>query len=463
MKRILISACCLVLSSTSHAQMNVELLWSRTFDMGRGWCIDACRDGGFVLGCDHFRIIKTDSAGNPEWNRVYAVSQNADIADIMQHPDGGFVAVGSVAAATNDVYIVRTDSMGDTLWTVQMDLFNWDKGWSVELLDDGGYFVAGTSNRVENGDFFLSRLDSAGNILWTEVYLSPEQLQNGDLSSTADGGAIIAGTSAWNQNDSLDGKYYLRVDSQGDLLWTRLLPGRLQSFCWRSKIASNNEYLLVGCNGYNGFWTGDQNAHLCKINDEGDTLWTREYNFQDAVSSAYDVITLGDTGYVMTGTAHGGTCLIRTNSEGDSVWAYVGLANVIGYGVCLCDDGGYAVVGGRLVSQTRYVELARFSPEHPVAISEPRVRHDVTAALLSHFPSPFNSSTQIVYETATRQRATLSVTNILGRHVAMLYDGVLEPGEHRFTFDASALPSGIYFARVEAGEFVQTQKLLLLK
>ena len=82
---------------------------------------------------------------------------------------------------------------------------------------------------------------------------------------------------------------------------------------------------------------------------------------------------------------------------------------------------------------------------------------------LSAYPNPFNSATEIQLYMPKPARSVVSLFDLLGRHVATLYNGVLEPGEHRFTFDASALPSGIYFARVQAGEFVQTQKLLLLK
>ena len=79
------------------------------------------------------------------------------------------------------------------------------------------------------------------------------------------------------------------------------------------------------------------------------------------------------------------------------------------------------------------------------------------------YPNPFNASIIISLDVSHAAISALEIRDLLGRHVAVLHDGMLEPGEYRFTFDASALPSGIYFARVEAGEFVQTQKLLLLK
>jgi hypothetical protein len=55
------------------------------------------------------------------------------------------------------------------------------------------------------------------------------------------------------------------------------------------------------------------------------------------------------------------------------------------------------------------------------------------------------------------------VFDVLGREVAVLKDGLVEAGTHRVTFDGSNLASGIYFARLDAGKFSQTRKLMLLK
>ena len=82
---------------------------------------------------------------------------------------------------------------------------------------------------------------------------------------------------------------------------------------------------------------------------------------------------------------------------------------------------------------------------------------------ISTYPNPFNSLAAIAIGVPTRSAVSLLIHDLLGRHITTLHDGMLEAGEHSFTFNASALPSGIYFARVQAGKFVKTQKLLLLK
>lgn len=83
--------------------------------------------------------------------------------------------------------------------------------------------------------------------------------------------------------------------------------------------------------------------------------------------------------------------------------------------------------------------------------------------LLPAFPNPFNPRTDIVFALPRFGHVSLRVLDLLGREVAVLKDGFVEAGTHRMTFDGSGLASGIYFAQLKAGEFVQTRKLMLLK
>ncbi|RJP81718.1 MAG: T9SS C-terminal target domain-containing protein [Candidatus Zixiibacteriota bacterium] len=78
-------------------------------------------------------------------------------------------------------------------------------------------------------------------------------------------------------------------------------------------------------------------------------------------------------------------------------------------------------------------------------------------------PNPFNPTTALSYELRAASRVTLRVYNTAGREVAALVDGWREAGSHEVTFDAAALASGIYFARLDAEGQSSVQKLVLLK
>jgi hypothetical protein len=94
---------------------------------------------------------------------------------------------------------------------------------------------------------------------------------------------------------------------------------------------------------------------------------------------------------------------------------------------------------------------------------EPNAMQPHFYQLLQNYPNPFNPVTTISYQLPTASRVTLKVYDVLGREVATLADGVEEPGYKSVRWDACNVGSGVYFYRLQAGEFVASRKLLLLK
>jgi hypothetical protein len=84
-------------------------------------------------------------------------------------------------------------------------------------------------------------------------------------------------------------------------------------------------------------------------------------------------------------------------------------------------------------------------------------------ALHQNYPNPFNPSTTIVYDVPVAGRVRLTVWNALGQLVGSLLDEEKGTGRYRESFDASALPSGLYFARLQGGNSVRTLKMMLLR
>jgi len=84
-------------------------------------------------------------------------------------------------------------------------------------------------------------------------------------------------------------------------------------------------------------------------------------------------------------------------------------------------------------------------------------------ALMQNYPNPFNPVTVIKYALPKASRVTLVVYNVLGQAVATLANETQEVGYHQVEFEGRGLASGVYFYRIEAGDFVATRKLLLLK
>jgi len=94
-----------------------------------------------------------------------------------------------------------------------------------------------------------------------------------------------------------------------------------------------------------------------------------------------------------------------------------------------------------------------------------------TFALEQNYPNPFNPATKIrfsipsvgTHSYASPQNVLLKVYDVLGKEVVTLVNEQREPGVYEVQFDAGGLPSGIYFYKIQAGSFVQTKKMILLK
>lgn len=83
--------------------------------------------------------------------------------------------------------------------------------------------------------------------------------------------------------------------------------------------------------------------------------------------------------------------------------------------------------------------------------------------LSNNYPNPFNPTTVISYQLPEASQVTLKVFDMLGREVAILVDGRISAGQHEVQFDASNHSSGLYLYKLQAGEFVQTKKMMLIK
>ena len=168
---------------------------------------------------------------------------------------------------------------------------------------------------------------------------------------------------------------------------------------------------------------------------------------------------LNETGYVVE----------RKNGDSTSWGQYSILAN-LGPDVTTCTDtlvadSTYytyrvkAVYGGNSSGYSNQAQVLT-----PVSVeSEDIVKMPLVHDLGQNYPNPFNPETSIRFELLVKSEITISVFNALGETIQTLAQGTYDAGRHDVRFYAKDLPSGVYFYRLQAGAYIKTQKMVLMR
>jgi hypothetical protein len=152
----------------------------------------------------------------------------------------------------------------------------------------------------------------------------------------------------------------------------------------------------------------------------------------------------------------GGYLIADTVHPGEGYWVKVSADGQLNL-----SSTGAAPAAGRI----RIVPTTELPPPPPSddPAASPLAGIPAEFALEQNYPNPFNPSTLIRYQLPSASKVSLRVYNLLGEEVAALVDGVQEAGFKSVTWDAAGHPTGVYLCRLRAGDFTETQKLVLLK
>lgn len=294
-----------------------------------------------VPGRDHIYFMKIDGSGDTLWTRVIGGNGSEVAYSVQETSDGGFIigaATSSFGAGGTDFYLIKANSNGDTIWTKTYGGSDQDVLRCVQQTSDGGYILTGTTKSYGIGleDIWLIKTDSQGQTTWTKTYGGSSNDEASAVQQTVDGGYIVAGiTSSFGADP--DNGYLVRTNSTGDTLWTRTYGGDL-----------DEDFRTVQQTTDGGFIAAGACQYLVKTSSTGDTLWTRYYQPSGVIYSIQQLpdggYIMAGSCHPPNQPSYN---IVRTDSIGAILWSrtYGGTENDIAHSIQQTTDGGYIVAG----------------------------------------------------------------------------------------------------------------------
>jgi len=428
-------------------------------------------DGSIYIGSWDKHLYCLDTNGAVQWS---------------QETSGGIVSSpavakdGTVFAGSYDRYLYAYDQDGRRKWRLDC----WDPVFSSPAVapdgavyigsTDGG-FLGGTRNgsitfNYRTGDMVISSpsIGPDGTIYtgtWnnTMMAFNPDgslkwqnRVESAIESSPALGaeGQVYFGT--------MDGRLFA-LDNSGETLWSSELPARIDS----SPVVGMNGEIYIGCS----------DGALYAFSEDGGLLW--KYDSGGAIDSTPAIDELGR---IYFGSRDG--CIYALEPDGALAWRFM-TGGFIDSSPTISPDGIlYAIssdsylygfdIGSPLaksswpkfrgnIAQTGISDYftQTSKPTVPIQANEDAVPHEFR--LNAPFPNPFNPETVISYELPAKTAVTLSIYNASGQLVDTLDQGVMPKGGHSTVWNATDMPSGLYFITLSAGVFRATKKVTLMK
>ena len=224
-----------------------------------------------------------------------------------QTVDGGYVLVAetfSFGAGSADVYLIKTDSIGNVMWTKTYGGSSSDYGYSVKQTVDGGFIIAGYTNSFGAGlfDLYVIKTDMNGNVIWSKTYGGASSDYGHSVIQTLDSGYVITGyTLSFGMATQV---YFVKLDSDGNLLWSMTYGGSGNDFGWSVEQTTDSGFVITG--NTDSFGRGNRDVYLIKTDRFGNSSCNESVAAtiaSDAATITGSTQTLVDTGALINSTA----------------------------------------------------------------------------------------------------------------------------------------------------------------
>ncbi|MDD5529555.1 MAG: T9SS type A sorting domain-containing protein [bacterium] len=468
-----------------------DTLWTRTFGGNKsdyGYSVQQTFDSGFIItgytnsfgvgtpSYSNVYLIKTNASGDTLWTKTFGGTNSDGGLSVQQTSDSGFIITGftySFGTGTpncSNVYLIKTNSSGNTLWTKTFGGSNTDEGHSVQQTEDNGFIIAGLTNSFiyyNYYDVYLIKTNFSGDTIWTKTFGDTGGDYGSSVQQTQDGGFIIAGmTFSFGAGiPDFQNVYLIKTNSSGDPLWTKIFGGT--NFDEGNSVQQTQDggFIVAGETG--SFGAGNRDVYLIKTNSSGDSLWARTFGGTN-YEGGYSVQQTQDSGFIVAGTTcpfgdGGDIYIVRTNSSGDTLWTktFGGMGTDWGYSVQQTQDGGFIIAGTTksFGAGNEDVYLIRLGKETAVEENRP-VWTDYNLSILQN---PITNFVTISYTLPSQSNITLNLYDITGKLVEKIVNKFQSTGPYTLNWSSKKIPAGVYFIKFSTENSKETKKFVLVK
>ena len=322
-------------------------------------------DSGFIITGDGYIpgnpdydgcLLKTDKLGDTIWLKRTGFIENDHSYSVIKTNDNGYIFTGDihVGYANKNLNLVKTNNNGIIEWNNNYGGVNWETGYSLIQTNNNDFIIAGCSNSISGPgaqpfDFYVIKTNINGNLQWEKKIGGTENEYAFSVCKANNNSCIVAGSTSSYGAGATD-IYLVKLDYYGNIVWEKTY-GSENGECAKCIQASyDGNYIITATQQIIG--GGNTNIILLKINENGDTLWTKTYGNNGSYTGTYG-IPVNDGGYIITGNINDsisqGTdlLLLKTNNIGNILW--IERFGKQGYEVGNCVqqtyDGGYIITG----------------------------------------------------------------------------------------------------------------------
>lgn len=284
---VFVAIATIILTTTLPSTVSSMITFERTYgDSGYecGYSVQQTHDGGYVIagvtsswGADSsdVYVIKTDSLGNTVWEAVCGGPGTESGLSVQQTWAHGYTVAGykgSIGAGEWDAYLVSLDSTGSPIWDVTYGGSARDEALGIHYAQDGRCIVIGYTESFGSGggDVYLLEVDSLGNAS-LETALGDTGFEGGSsVCRTHDGGHAITGVT-WSFGSGEGDIYLLKTDSAANVIWEKSFGGSLYEGGHCIQQTPDLGYIILG--ETRSFGAGSTDIYLVRTDSLGDLLW----------------------------------------------------------------------------------------------------------------------------------------------------------------------------------------------